>query len=251
MNETNEICVCGHLRSEHQMVDLGEATNCECKVHGCDCHLFYRDQRTIDQFLDAAEATEAAEAVEEARTVGQLLEEAQPALRRQDLPELQQALLNQLRSILSKPFNAKTLNELERTARLARQLLVVSEGNGAKLRRSGLSVITGQDFETFDGDELEPADVPPAETFGSASIRELVSAMRERNKPHPPDILTLVEALGVAKREGLTEVAQDLERQIKERQRNEDPWVTAAEAENAVCAAAARPAGGTPCGGDL
>lgn len=230
-----EICVCGHMRSEHCDIQVGNARSSSCEVEGCNCHFFYRDQRTVDQLLEEAQEIRELEPIEK-----------QLAARRKEPFELQTALLHQLHLVLAKPFNAKMLKELESTARLARELLIVSGGKGAKLRRRTLGYL-GEDggvLGGFEGDDLEPANVPPAETFGSASIRELVSALKDQNKPRPPSILMLVEALGVAKREGLTEVAQDLERQIKDMQRKKDCWDESREAFDAAVVAAK--AGETP-----
>jgi hypothetical protein len=171
------------------------------------------------------------------------------AAKREKQPaELDTALQRQLRVILEKPFNAKTLKELERTARLARELLIVAKGGGVPTRSRGLSTlgITGEAYfgDDIDDDELTPAAVPPAETFGAASIRELVSALRKQNAP---SLVSLVHALKDAKDMGLEDVVKDLERQIKDK----------CEEENAVKALSLKPSDIArspllqPDGGDL
>jgi hypothetical protein len=219
VHERDEICVCGHLRSYHFDIRAGAAGSSSCTVPGCSCNFFYQDQLKL---LKKKEEEQ-----------GVALKVAQATTKLED------ALWWQLRVILKKPFNAKTLKELERTARLARELLIVAKGGGVPTRSRGLSVDGAAYFGDDIDDELTPAAVPPAETFGAASIRELVSALRKQNEP---SLVSLVHALKDAKDMGLEDVAKDLEAQIKKRQD---------EADQSAAVAAAIPAGGTPCGGDL
>jgi hypothetical protein len=154
----------------------------------------------------------------------------------QEPSELHVALKNQLQGILSKPFNAKTLKELERTARLARELLIVAKGGGVPTRSLSTLGVSGEAYFGDDiDDELTPAVVPPAETFGAASIRELVSALRKQNAP---SFVSLVHALKDAKDMGLEDVAKDLEAQIKRRQK--DDWGEAAQSAADAAVAAVR-----------
>jgi len=128
--------------------------------------------------------------------------------------ELKAALQVQLRRILDQPITARTLRELEETAHLSRQMLIVAGDPGARRRRrrQRLGLAMGDDYEDYGMDEPEmDGGVIGPENFGAAAIREIVAAQKQ------PSLTREVEALAAAKEAGLTKVAERLEKNIMER----------------------------------
>jgi len=137
-----------------------------------------------------------------------ILESAMPGA-----PEaLIRALQDQLKAIVEKPLTAKTLKELEQTALLSRQMLIVSGAPGAmkNQRRRGIGLGMADDFDIVGGDGMDDGSFMGAENFGAAAIRELVA---QKNKP---SLVRQVEALATAKDAGFTKIAEKLERDILE-----------------------------------
>lgn len=129
---------------------------------------------------------------------------------------LRDALQGRLREIIAQPLTSRTLVELEQTARHARALLIVSRRleNGF-----GAQMLGGGGFETGEimGDTtnyLEAlAPSAPAETFGSAAIREIVGALGKLGDKKETSV-DLVAAVAVAREKGLTDLANKLEERL-------------------------------------
>jgi len=137
-----------------------------------------------------------------------ILESAMPGA-----PEaLIRALQDQLKAIVEKPLTAKTLKELEQTALLSRQMLIVAGAPGAmkNQRRRGIGLGMADDFDIVGEDGMDDGVSMGAENFGAAAIRELVA---QKNKP---SLVRQVEALATAKDAGFTKIAEKLERDILE-----------------------------------
>lgn len=132
--------------------------------------------------------------------------------------ELKQALLDQLKRVIAKPIGPKMLKELAKTALLSQRLLITAgDPNALPGRRRGMGMPYGVDAVFADDDDMGfdgPMPIaPPAETFGASAIRELIAATKEKNKP---GVVELTKALGIAKKEGLDEVAKNLQAQLLE-----------------------------------
>lgn len=171
---------------------------------------------------------------------------ARPALPEPEKKMLE-ALHGKLLDILTRPLNPRTLLELEKTARLARELLVVSKdpratrdpyskyasedssswsSDGITISTEGSNVVYGnnpgydapipEDF-VEPGFELVPmgggAKSPRNENYGATIVRELLSmkgALGQR-EPSPTEIIT---AIALAREKGLDDIAKKLEEQL-------------------------------------
>lgn len=112
------------------------------------------------------------------------------------------------------------LSRVERIARTGRDLLVAASASpqnlAAMVRRKrlpwggyGLDLTSDDAFVDGSNDNVF-APSQPAENFGMTAIREMVAAVKNVNN----DPVKLVHALAVARREGLDDVARDLEAQL-------------------------------------
>lgn len=144
---------------------------------------------------------------------------------------LRDALLTQLKSILDKPLNPKSLLELEQTARLAHQLLIVSGDPRAmpQRRRGGypgpmpygvdplMGDVIGADDMDDEGFGIPPvgaldavmAGAPGAENFGAAAIREMMSEAKA------PRIDDLMRSLQIAEKNDMRDIADKLRKQVE------------------------------------
>lgn len=136
---------------------------------------------------------------------------------------LAEALRAKMRAILDRDeFNAAMLGELEKTARLARELLIVGRDPKALPRVGGLStLLNGGDYMSDSGSAMAASS--PAETFGATLIREFVPAItalvapKPEREPSPPTLFDMVTAAAYAKEKGLEEMAATLDQQLAER----------------------------------
>lgn len=136
------------------------------------------------------------------------MEESTPVPEQEDTLTL--ALGAQILAIASRPVTARTLLELEQTARLARELLVVGKNPQALKPRYGGFMDPMSQYEP--GDYTMPAFSPPTETFGAQLIREVVpllgSLVKPKEESPPPAPITvhqspltdLMSAIELAKR---------------------------------------------------
>lgn len=134
----------------------------------------------------------------------------------------EEALAAKLKGILAKPLGSQVLLELEMSARLGRQFLMLNEGPAA-MPRSGFGMGgyggygggLGMDY----GDPLAGALVPTiggpqnAETFGANIIREGIAAISNMNK-RPPSLKDILESIKIAKAEGMTEIVAKLQKEL-------------------------------------
>lgn len=165
---------------------------------------------------------------------------------------LKGALAAKLQVILSQPLGSRSLMELEKTARLARELLVVGKdpralvrgpralgelimADGAGGATAGLVDTGGEESEGYYPGYNYPlagpsplltntyggASSPKNETFGATVIRELISSVKALGKgalhtvPAPaPSAFELISAIGLARDRGLTDIAEKLEAQL-------------------------------------
>lgn len=132
--------------------------------------------------------------------------------------QLAEALRQKLREIIDQPISFRSLLELEETARLGRELLIVGKDpealRGKRLRSGNVSYVSSNSLAavSMDGDDDGSlAYSSPAETFGATVIREIVGVasalMGSRNEPTPLEIVT---AAALAQEKGMTELAQKL-----------------------------------------
>lgn len=128
------------------------------------------------------------------------------------------ALTAKLTALLRGPLTPRTLLEMEKTARLGRELLVVGKNPEALSKKPGLGVISyvgNPMYESaLDSDgTLTPA--PPMETFGANALREIMAAlpalMPKPAAPIPPSMTELIMGIAYAKKQGLDELAKQLE----------------------------------------
>lgn len=141
-----------------------------------------------------------------------------------DTPELhavEESLQTLLQSMLSGPFTQRTLLRLEKTSRLARELLVACRDPRA--RRSARSMGSSIGGEEYDGPMAYPAMAPEllplpggmgAETLGVTIMRELITSAREWNRPKAT-VTDLITGISVARASGLPEVVAHLERELR------------------------------------
>lgn len=146
---------------------------------------------------------------------------------------LRDALHAQLRQLLAGDvLTPRLLQELEQTARLARQILAVGADPLANFPRP-LGV---EDSIPFSALQALPQT---SETFAATVIREAVSAytdfQKQRKAPRLPE---LTEALATAKAEGMTELAAQLEAEIAKLLGRGSPTVEDAQRHEAEAEAA-------------
>lgn len=136
---------------------------------------------------------------------------------------LSEALRAKMRAILDQDVTAQTLVELEKTARLARELLIVGRDPKALNRVGGLNTVMAGEYMSNSEDVMAPSS--PAETFGATLIREFVPAItaliarKHEPTPLPPSLIETVSAIAYAKERGLNDVVfaltVQLDRQMK------------------------------------
>lgn len=241
-DKVSNLCVCGHFERDHGV----SGTLKPCTFTACDCRHYVEEGASVvarELITEAREVSPAPEAaIADAVRPPHLVPrppriaaavkdraamKAVKAVKLKGAPEeLRQALLDQLKRILEKPIGPKMLKELAKTALLSQRLLITA-GDPSALpnRRRGMGygglggLLVEDDIDPeFDG----PMPIaPPAETFGASAIRELIAAAKEKNKP---GVVELTKALGIAKKEGLDEVAADLQRQLLEKPVQREGW---------------------------
>lgn len=120
------------------------------------------------------------------------MEESPPVPKQEDALTL--ALGVQILAIASRPVTPGMLLELEQTARLARELLVVGKNTQALMPRHG-AITMDPMAQYVGGDYTMPAFSTPTETFGAQLIREVVpllgSLVKPKEESPPPAPVTL------------------------------------------------------------
>jgi hypothetical protein len=142
-------------------------------------------------------------------------------------PPLENALQAQLQAIAARPISARTLLELEKTARLGRELLAVAQDPKSVRRHRRL---TDEDDDGDDGDDEGVASLVlnpynpgnKAETFGATIVREAMASLSSLTsvfapRAPEPSLTEIVTAIALAKRQGLTAVVTVLETQLRDR----------------------------------
>ena len=137
-----------------------------------------------------------------------------------------------LQALIAKPVTARSLLEIEKTARLAREMLaVVADPRSLRPRRVPYFGGNSLDYE-FQDDEsgglvMAPSAINSAETFGAQAIRELIPALTGANKkPPPPPIEEMLLAIATAKEQGLDEIAAELRASLLDRVKPPSPVAT-------------------------
>jgi hypothetical protein len=126
--------------------------------------------------------------------------------------ELHSAIQNKLRNLISKPISPRSLMEIEKTARLAREFLAIGK-DPASVMRSKLCYSPDMDDYESSGDVSYNAPIfkgQNSETFGATVIRELLS-MKGKDESSPTEI---IKAIALAKKKKLPELAAKLEEQL-------------------------------------
>jgi hypothetical protein len=150
--------------------------------------------------------------------------ESLPADAPSGAPPLESALRAQLQAIAARPISARTLLELEKTARLGRELLAVAQDPKSVRRHRRLT------DEDDDGDDEGVASLVlnpynpgnKAETFGATIVREAMASLSSLTsvfapRAPEPSLTEIVTAIALAKRQGLTAVVTVLETQLRDR----------------------------------
>lgn len=141
-----------------------------------------------------------------------------------DPSPLMEALRKQLQSILEKPLTPRTLLELEQTARLSRDLLVVGkvpEARGATglglMASPGVFSTYGLGYGAGMGDGPYTSS-PQSETFGATMVRELVAALPALMKPkevvYRESAASLIDAITAAREAKMDDVVEKLKAKL-------------------------------------
>lgn len=171
---------------------------------------------------------------------------------------LKSALQAQLGAIAQRPVTPRNLLELEKTARLGRELLAVGKDPRSTHRRRqqyslGTYEYDGEDGEGGEDTVLANPGMPTnkAETFGATIVREAVSAISGLLAPRAPEptLSELIAAIALADHKKLPDVAQALREQLQARTvamadlppRPEDTTTPTSQSDRGYA-----PAGGTP-----
>jgi len=137
---------------------------------------------------------------------------------------LMEALRAQLRSILDKPLTPRSLLEMEQTARLSRELLIV--GKMPEAKRTGYPgsimspMLMGGDTASYEQSSASFPYVtsPQSETFGVSMIRELVAKLPELMKPkevvYRESAASLIDAITAARDAKMDDVVQKLKAKL-------------------------------------
>ena len=142
------------------------------------------------------------------------------------------ALIQKLKAILERPLSSQVLLELEMSARLGRQFLMLSEGPAAMPRQGfGMGGLGGGFIDDLGyGGGAGALIGPPqqAETWGAGVLRELVAKVGDINK-RPPALDDLMAALRMAEKDGRTELVEKIKAQIDSQLATSELGVTTEE----------------------
>jgi len=134
---------------------------------------------------------------------------------------LMEALRAQLRTILDKPLTPRSLLEMEQTARLSRELLIV--GKMPEAKRTGypgsiMSPMFLGDTASYESSAAPYVSSPQSETFGVSMIRELVAKLPELMKPkevvYRESAASLIDAITAARDAKMDDVVQKLKAKL-------------------------------------
>jgi len=131
---------------------------------------------------------------------------------------LMEALRAQLRTILDKPLTPRSLLEMEQTARLSRELLIV--GKMPEAKRTGypgsiMSPMFLGDTASYESSAAPYVSSPQSETFGVSVIRELVTKLPELMKPKEVEsAASLIDAITAAREAKMDDVVQKLKAKL-------------------------------------
>lgn len=103
--------------------------------------------------------------------------------------------------------NPRLLMMIEKLGRIAREVQALGFGLDAGSVRAGYSPMDGSDVVAS---YSMPAAMGPAENFGTVAIQQLVSSL-SRPKRSPVEV---VEAIAMAKKSGLDDVAEALTKEL-------------------------------------
>lgn len=126
--------------------------------------------------------------------------------------------------LADQPPTARTLRQIERTAKLGTELLALTSDDTAldmrgRRMESSLSGSPDEGYSPYGMGMANPgvmAPSPAAETFGSNIMRELITGITAlTTAKKPPSAVSLVEAIASARRAGLKDVEADLRAQLR------------------------------------
>lgn len=134
---------------------------------------------------------------------------------------LMEALQAQLRAIVDKPLTPGSLLELEQTARLSRELLVVGKMPAKRPGYPGaiMSPMYLGDTSSYESSGAAPyATSPQSETFGVSVIREIVTKLPELMKPkevvYRESAASLIDAITAAREAKMDDVVAKLKAKL-------------------------------------
>lgn len=160
------------------------------------------------------------------------------------------AVRDKLRAAIEAPLTPSSLMLLERTIKLARQMLVLGKYSGPMNAADSTAAI---DMAQYDLSQDKSDDVPPVtitspigpvalEQFGATAIRNLIGGINANKKPSPELALEdLLRLLSLARDEGIEDVASDLLAEIRARLKNKGNVVALLEAARHSAETAAAP----------
>lgn len=153
------------------------------------------------------------------------MEPSKPSPSPEQESPLMEALRKQLQTIVEKPLTPRTLVELEQTARLSRELLIV--GKMPEARRTGypgasamLTPMYLGDTATYEAQNpLGPyVTSPQSETFGVSVVRELVTKLPELMKAKEAGpretAASLIDAITAAREAKMDDVVEKLKAKL-------------------------------------
>lgn len=106
--------------------------------------------------------------------------------------------------------NPRLLMMIEKLGRIARDVQALGFGLDAGSIRAGYSPMDGSDASYSSPNAPMSAAMGPAENFGTVAIQQLVSSL-SRPKRSPVEV---VEAIAMAKKSGLDDVAEALTKEL-------------------------------------
>lgn len=127
-------------------------------------------------------------------------------------PELAEALRNEIRTTLEaggKPFDVNVARRVYDLAIAARDMCVAATGSV----KEAIDQIkdTNGPMETLDSSDTPESQVQISESFGARLLRELMATLPLLQSPRGDDPKQLVHALAEARRNGMHDVAEQIE----------------------------------------